>query len=127
MAIEDVYQHHFRLNLNNPYHLRLHRELLRVNKDVYRSKNEYVVQKLYEGVFGNDDSLGEEIVPDYYITKQLEDKITLRVMERILEKLVGKIGTEINVEDKSSGEEAIEDELANAALGYFDDWGDEDA
>ena len=129
MAIEDIYQHHFRLNLNNPYHLKLHRELIRINKDVYKSKNEYVIRKLYAGIFGSEDEIvqAEKVSPDKYITKQLEDRIVQRVTEKLLEKFMSKPEERVELQDVLSVGEEIDEELADAAIGYFDDWGDEDA
>ena len=46
-------QYNIRLNLGNPYHVRLHQHLKSNKGDIHVSRNEYLVQKLYEGIFGN--------------------------------------------------------------------------
>ena len=67
MGKEDVFQHNFRLNLNNPMDLRIHQQLLNINLDAYKSKNNYMVRKLYQGIFGEGDGL-EEIKTEKVIT-----------------------------------------------------------
>ena len=91
MGKEDVFQHNFRLNLNNPMDLRIHQQLLNINLDAYKSKNNYMVRKLYQGIFGEGDGL-EEIKTETGKADTLISREELEDMEkRITEKIMNKV------------------------------------
>ena len=91
MGKEDVFQHNFRLNLNNPMDLRIHQQLLNINLDAYKSKNNYMVRKLYQGIFGEGDGL-EEIKAEPGKADTLISREELEDMEkRITEKVMNKV------------------------------------
>lgn len=123
MKKEDVYQHPLRLSLNNPEHLKLHKQLLNVNKDIYKSKNDFMVRKLYEGVFGDEKELTGKTL------KELEDKITVRVVKELLQTIFSVIGTGMDTNKMevptraydSRGTDIVSDSMASVALDYFDD------
>lgn len=132
MAKEDVYQHNFRLNLNNPYHLKIHKQLMNVNKDVYKSKNDYMIRVLYDAIFGDAEEISENRL------KEMEDRITKRVTQELLKTVLSMgsirpVTTPISttpmgapIESKEETTERINEKVASAALGYFDDWSDTD-
>ncbi len=43
-------QYCFRLNLNNPVHLEIHKTLMRANPDVHKSKSALMIECLHEGI-----------------------------------------------------------------------------
>lgn len=132
MAKEEVYQHNFRLNLTNPQHLKIHKQLMKINKDIYKSKNEYLVRKLYEGMFGDMEEVTEERLCE------MEARITKNVMQQLLSFIltngtIKSADTSADVMNKSEATkkkepemEDINEEVASVALGYFDDWSDTD-
>ena len=135
MGKEDVFQHNFRLNLNNPMDLRIHQQLLNINLDAYKSKNNYMVQKLYQGIFGEGDGL-EEIKTepgkaDTLISREeledMEKRITEKIMNKVMKTLFDMVcdrGVKLpepSGDDTEEAEELIDESIADAALGYFDE------
>ena len=135
MGKEDVFQHNFRLNLNNPMDLRIHQQLLNINLDAYKSKNNYMVKMLYQGIFGEGDGL-EEIKEEPGKTgilisrEELEDmekRITEKVMNKVMKTLFDMVCDrgiklpEPSGDDTEEDEELIDESIADAALGYFDE------
>lgn len=135
MGKEDVFQHNFRLNLNNPMDLRIHQQLLNINLDAYKSKNNYMVRKLYQGIFGEGDGL-EEIKTepgkaDTLISREeledMEKRITEKIMNKVMKTLFDMVCDRAVKLPKPSGdnteedEELIDESIADAALGYFDE------
>ena len=133
MGKEDVFQHNFRLNLNNPMDLRIHQQLLNINLDAYKSKNNYMVRKLYQGIFGEGDGL-EEIKPgkaDTLISREeledMEKRITEKIMNKVMKTLFDMVcdrGVKLpepSGDDTEEDEELIDESIADAALGYFDE------
>ena len=135
MGKEDVFQHNFRLNLNNPMDLRIHQQLLNINLDAYKSKNNYMVRKLYQGIFGEGDGL-EEIKTepgkaDTLISREeledMEKRITEKIMNKVMKTLFDMVcdrGVKLpepSSDDTEEDEELIDESIADAALGYFDE------
>lgn len=135
MGKEDVFQHNFRLNLDHPMDLRIHQQLLNINMDVYKSKNNYMVRKLYQGIFGEGDGL-EEIKKeagkaDTSINKEeledMEKRITEKVMNKVMKTLFDMVcdrgvkSLEPSCGDTEEDAELIDESIADAALGYFDE------
>ena len=135
MGKEDVFQHNSRLNLNNPMDLRIHQQLLNINLDAYKSKNNYMVRKLYQGIFGEGDGL-EEIKTkpgkaDTLISREeledMEKRITEKIMNKVMKTLFDMVcdrGVKLpepSGDDTEEDEELIDESIADAALGYFDE------
>ena len=128
--MEEVCQHNFRLNLNNPQHLRIHKQLKRINKDIYKSKNDYMIRKLYEGMFGDVEETSEERF------REMEERITRNVTQKLLSVILASgairpadvlAGERYRSETQEQKEmEEMNEEVASVALGYFDDWSDTD-
>ena len=135
MGKEDVFQHNFRLNLNNPMDLRIHQQLLNINLDAYKSKNNYMVRKLYQGIFGEGDGLGKIEVEaekaDMLISREeledMEKRITEKIMNKVMKTLFDMVcdrGVKLpepSGDDTEEDEELIDESIADAALGYFDE------
>ena len=135
MGKEDVCQHNFRLNLNNPMDLRIHQQLLNINLDAYKSKNNYMVRKLYQGIFGEGDGLAEiKTEPgkaDTLISREeledMEKRITEKIMNKVMKTLFDMVcdrGVKLpepSGDDTEEDEELIDESIADAALGYFDE------
>ena len=135
MGKEDVFQHNFRLNLNNPMDLRIHQQLLNINLDAYKSKNNYMVKMLYQGICGEGDGL-EEIKEeprktDMLISREeledMEKRITEKIMNKVMKTLFDMVcdrGVKLpepSGDDTEEDEELIDESIADAALGYFDE------
>lgn len=135
MGKEDVFQHNFRLNLNNPMDLRIHQQLLNINLDAYKSKNNYMVKMLYQGIFGEGDGLEEKKMEtgkaDILISREeledMEKRITEKVMNKVMKTLFDMVcdrGVKLpepSGDDTEEDEELIDESIADAALGYFDE------
>ena len=135
MGKEDVFQHNFRLNLNNPMDLRIHQKLLNINLDAYKSKNNYMVKKMYQGIFGEGDGLEEiKVGPgkaDTLISREeledMEKRITEKVMNKVMKTLFDMVcdrGVKLpepSGDDTEEDEELINESIADEALGYFDE------
>ena len=92
-----------------------------------KTKNEYVAAKLYEGVFGNLENLPEQKM------KEMEERIVQRVTSELLRTILcGNVQltslrfTKEETELTEDAQDKIDEEVTSAALGYFDDWSDED-
>lgn len=138
MAKDDVMQHIFRLNLENPIELRLHQQLLNVNLDVYKSKNKYIIKKLSSGIFGERDELEQVQSETNQVKNQgslseaelqmLEQRITQNVLNEVLKTLLnmvvqptGKYTLPVVQAITDKPEEDIDENVASAALGYFEE------
>ncbi len=64
---DDIVQYSFRLNLSKERHLKLHQVLKDVNRKVYNSKNEYIVETLL-----NNAPIVEIEQSEYVTKKELE-------------------------------------------------------
>lgn len=138
MAKDDVMQHIFRLNLENPVELRLHQQLLNVNLDVYKSKNKYIIKKLSSGIFGERDELEQMQSGTNQMRNQgslsetelqmLEQRITQSVLNEVLKMLLnmvvqptGKYTLPVVEATTDKSEDDIDENVASAALGYFEE------
>ena len=115
--------------------LRIHQQLLNINLDAYKSKNNYMVRKLYQGIFGEGDGL-EEIKTepgkaDTLISREeledMEKRITEKIMNKVMKTLYDMVcdrGVKLpepSGDDTEEDEELIDESIADAALGYFDE------
>lgn len=123
-------QYNLRLNLSNPYHLKLYEHLNGIKGDMYKSKNDYMISKLYEGIFGAMDGLPDDKM------KVMEERMIQRVTTEILRTLLAGMQSDMLQSSMPSlqvgacvsekTEDSIDEEVTNAALGYFDDWSEEE-
>ena len=51
--------HNIRLNLEHEEDYAIHRALMNVNKDIYKSKNDYIKKRLYAAIYGERDYVEE--------------------------------------------------------------------
>ncbi|MGN0337852.1 MAG: hypothetical protein ACI4EE_10205 [Lachnospiraceae bacterium] len=123
------------MNLNNPMDLRIHQQLLNINLDAYKSKNNYMVRKLYQGIFGEGNGLEEIKVEtqkaDTLISREeledMEKRITEKVMNKVMKTLFdmvcdkGEKLPEPSGDDTEEDVELIDESIADVALGYFDE------
>lgn len=131
MANEDIVQHSFRLNLNNPRDLKLHQAIMSASMEIYKSKNNYIRKAAYRGIFGESESLEseDEIVDlSQLATKKELENAEKRIKDSIMQEMFGMmltsmasrtplVGNVPNVEE--SEEDTIDEAVADAALGYF--------
>ena len=130
MAKEEIAQHNIRLNLENPIERKLHQKLIDVDLNVYKSKNRYIVQKLIRGVFGEIDELSgyeEKFFEQRKDELQLiEERITQKVISEVLKTVLsmvahGGIDNTVQMEEKESAEMELDEDIVNAAMGYFEE------
>ena len=130
MANEDIVQHSFRLNLNNPRDLKLHQAIMSASMEIYKSKNNYIRKAAYRGIFGESESLEseEEIVDlSQLATKKELENAEKRIKDSIMQEMFGMMLTSMAgrtpvvgiVPKVEEQEDAIDDAVADAALGYF--------
>jgi len=130
MAKEEIAQHNIRLNLENPIERKLHQKLIDVDLNVYKSKNRYIVRKLIQGVFGEIDELSgyeEKFFEQRKDELQLiEERITQKVISEVLKTVLsmvahGGIDNTVQMEEKESAEMELDEDIVNAAMGYFEE------
>lgn len=87
---QNIYQHNLRLNLNRRDDLELHRALMNFEQDKYKSKNDFLKQKLCESIFGNGDSQeqGTDVLnASEYVTKEELEQRIAKVVTDVLKEL----------------------------------------
>ena len=92
MAKDEVVQYNFRLNLNNPSHLRLHQAILNANMEIYKSKNNYLRKVAYRGNFGESEGLDEEddiVDLSQLVTKKEFENAEKRIKDSIIQEMLG--------------------------------------
>ena len=134
MAKEDIVQYNFRLNLNNPYDLKLHQALMNANMDIYKSKNNYLRKVVYRGIFGNMDGIEDETeIVDFnqFVLKKELEEVERRIRDSILREMFGWVFSSVPmnkptfnvVSSEEPGNSSEMDEVDNAvteaAIGYF--------
>lgn len=140
MAKEDVFQHNFRLNLNNPIDLKIHQKLMNINMDIYKSKNNYMVKKIHDGIFGKDDENEDQTYNSMlanYVTKEdleeLEQRLTDRIMKELLSTILSSMAVRSYVQSgiafaqtemqqtgqQEESDEIIDQSVAEVACDYF--------
>ena len=130
MAKEEIVQHNIRLNLENPIERKLHQKLIDVDLNVYKSKNRYIVQKLIRGVFGEIDELSKYEEKFFEQRKDelqlIEERIAQKVISEVLKTVLsmvahGGIDNTVQMEEEESAEMELDEDIVNAAMGYFED------
>ena len=82
MPRSDYLQYNFRLNLNNPDHLRVYRTLTDLNRDIHKSKSSFIVTALLRYIDGASmDELTNEGA------KQKKDIITREEYEQLVSRV----------------------------------------
>ncbi len=131
MAKDDIVQHNIRLNLNNPYDLKLHQAIMNANMDIYKSKNNYLRKVAYRGIFGDTDGFEEETeIVDFnqFVLKKELNELERRVRDSILREMFGWVFSSVPmnrpsfaVDTPTESEESseVDDAVAEAAIGYF--------
>ncbi len=136
MQKSNIYQHNLRLNLDDERHLKVHRYLMNINEDVYKSKNAYIIRAILEGAekansVTEDGAYVEKgLLTDEQI-KELEERITKNLKKEVLNEVLKVLLNMIvsqpsNVlqqvgQIQSVKEEEPDDALVDAALSYFEE------
>ena len=92
MAKTDYVQFNFRLNLNNPHHLKIYRTLTDLNTDIHKSRTNFIVEALSEYIGGiSDDNLTKDGARNKTTyarredLEQMEERVTAKVMKEVAE------------------------------------------
>ncbi len=136
MQKSNIYQHNLRLNLDDERHLKVHRYLMNINEDVYKSKNAYIIRAILEGaekansVTEDGEYVEKGLLTDEQI-KELEERITKNLKKEVLNEVLKVLLNMIvsqpsNVlqqvgQIQSVKEEEPDDALVDAALSYFEE------
>ena len=136
MQKSNIYQHNLRLNLDDERHLKVHRYLMNINEDVYKSKNAYIIRAILEGaekansVTEDGEYVEKGLLTDEQI-KELEERITKNlkkeVLNEVLKVLLNMIVSQPSNVLQQAGqiqsvkEEEPDDALVDAALSYFEE------
>lgn len=145
MGKELIVNHSLRLNLENEQHRRVEKVLSDLNKDVYKSLNQFTVEALDYYIqylsgkvsFRNDDTKNE--VPDYVTrddfekaVKGLKDEIVVEIRKEVFGMLAsaflsGRALQEVAVENvvkvPKEKEQEHEEETDETMLGLASSWG----
>ncbi len=75
MARENLVFNSLRLNMNNPQHVKINEILCSIDKDVCKSKNQFIIDAIefYIDNFGKQVLVKEETDTQYVTTDELED------------------------------------------------------
>ena len=134
MAKDDIVQYNIRLNLNNPYDLKLHQAIMNANMDIYKSKNNYLRKIAYRGVFGTEDGVEEEAdIVDFsqFVLKKELEETERRIRDAILREMFGWMFSSVPnnkssitmmpmpVPEQEQEEPEVDEAVAEAAIGYF--------
>ncbi len=133
MAKDDIVQYNIRLNLNNPYDLKLHQAIMNANMDIYKSKNNYLRKVAYRGVFGTADGGEDETdIVDFsqFVSKKELEETERRVKDAVIREMFGWMfatgpGNKTSVamipmpEPEQEEEAEVDEAVAEAAVGYF--------
>lgn len=91
---DEVAHYNMRLNLTNPDMLRVHQVLQDLNKDIYKSQNEYIFRSVLKNINSTpeDELLSitarEKIKNEGYVTRKELDEIERRVTEKVMKEVV---------------------------------------
>lgn len=130
MAKDDIVQYNLRLNLNNPYDLKLHQAIMNANLKIYKSKNNYLRKAMYRGIFGEteeNDTKNDIIDFRQFVSKkellQVETRVKETVIEEVVKLLFSTVANKTVVpavqQSETSKEEDIDSAVTDIALGYF--------
>lgn len=101
MSDKNVAKHSLRLNLRNEQHLRIQKILSGLDKDIYKSENQFIVNALdfYINSFDNDDIAGtdqQKAKPDFVtrdelagIGKEIKSEVKDEIIKLLGAALVG--------------------------------------
>lgn len=91
----DYFQCNFRLNLNNPNHLKIYRVFEDLNKDIHKSRTNFIIEALLAYITeASSDKLtkggAEEMAKrEGYVTRKefdgMENRVTAKVMKEVAE------------------------------------------
>ena len=103
---------------------------MNVNLDIYKSKNNFMIKKLYAGLFGDEEhSLDDNEMKgvSQEEIREMENRIMQNVMNEVLKVLLGLVvGNSQNIsntvqQNKSDLHKNIDEDVASAAIGYFEE------
>lgn len=94
---DDVVQYCMRLNLSNPDHLLIHQTLQHINKDIHKSKNNFIIESVVKNIQKSspkdilerdelEDKHGDELV-----TRSDLEEMEKRVQEKVMKELLSLI------------------------------------
>lgn len=117
MARDDSIMHAFRLNINNPDHLKIHKILRDLDLSIYKSKSSFIVEILKAHLLGDGEYVplsdsdvaqqGGYVTKEYVdnlkadIRKELEAEIRQELFNMVISAMSGAVRT-VNIEQTQS-------------------------
>lgn len=120
----DIVHYTLRLNLTRPDHLLIYKTLQNLNKDVYKSINEFIIEALRRYIMNDDVKMNDLVGKSKEQGErgeldQVEKRIYDKVIQEVMATLIASIGSanganaltlKAETEDENSDEELINDE-----------------
>lgn len=134
MSDKNVAKHSLRLNLRNEQHLRIQKVLSSLDKDIYKSENQFIVNALdfYISSFDNDDIMGtdrQKAKPEFVtreelagIGKEIKSEVKDEIIRLLGAALVG--GQPVAVpERRTENIQRVEQEESPVVTDLANQWG----
>ncbi len=102
-------QHSFRLSLDNPKHMEVHRTLMDLNRDIYRSRSSFIADALYDKIHGAESERLTNAGKREYeqrngaVTRNEIDIIKKEIENHVLKEMTSFMLSAIAIINRSSG------------------------
>lgn len=91
---DDVAHYSMRLNLTNSDHLLIHQTMQRLNKDVHKSQNNFIIESVLRNIqnYTKEELMSDEAIEkareEGYVTRKDLDDMEKRVSEKVMKEVV---------------------------------------
>lgn len=91
---DDVAHYSMRLNLTNPDHLLIHQTMQKLNKEVYKSQNNFIIESVLRNIrnYTKEELMSDEAIEkareNGYVTRKDLDSMEKVVSEKVMKEVV---------------------------------------
>ncbi len=90
---EDQAQYNMRLNLKDEKQLKIHRVMMDLNKDSFKSKNQFMIESVYKNIVGTSDEVltnegAERAASVRYVTMEEFEKLRAELRQDMMQMIV---------------------------------------
>ncbi len=91
---DDVAHYSMRLNLTNPDHLLVHQTMQKLNKEVYKSQNNFIIESVLRNIqnYTKEELMSDEAIEkakeEGFVTRKDLDAMEKRVSEKVMKEVV---------------------------------------
>lgn len=91
---DDVAHYSMRLNLTNPEHLLIHQTMQKLNKEVYKSQNNFIIESVLRNIqnYTKEELMSDEAIEkareNGYVTRKDLDSMEKVVSEKVMKEVV---------------------------------------